>query len=117
MDDDKVIESLFGGGMIKASATPDSTVEVNLISPSAEEVVDAASDLFLKWKDFRNLNVEGPCAIHDDKWWKALQWLALADSKLKDMFVGRDRSPRSIRIYHRYRLTIVAGQRKLRPDA
>src|SRR5271155_1003467 len=112
-DDEKLLETMFGGGLIKATATPDDTDEVNLVSPSPEEVLDAASDLFLKWKDFRNLNVEGPCAIHDDKWWKALQWLALADSKLKDMFVGSDRSPRSIRIYHRYRLSIVASQRKL----
>jgi len=117
VDDDKVLETLFGGGLIKGTSTPDGTVDINLVSPSPEEVLDAASDLFLKWKDFRNLNVEGPCAIHDDKWWKALQWLALADSKLKNLFVGGDRSPRSIAIYHRYRLTIVAGQRKLQPDA
>ena len=116
-DDEKVIESLFGGGLIKATSTPDGTVEVNLISPSPEEVENAASDLFLSWKDFRNLNVEGPCAIHDGKWWKALQWLALADSRLKDLFCGRDRSPRSIAMYHRYRLTIVAGKKKLRADA
>ena len=116
-DDEKVIESLFGGGLIKATSTPDGTVEVNLISPSPEEVENAASDLFLSWKDFRNLNVEGPCAIHDGKWWKALQWLALADSRLNDLFCGRDRSPRSIEMYHRYRLTIVAGKKKLRADA
>jgi len=117
VDDDKVLETLFGGGLIKATSTPDGTVDTNLVSPSPEEVLDAASDLFLKWKDFRNLNVEGPCAIHDDKWWKALQWLALADSKLKNLFVGRDRSPRSIAMYHRYRLTIVAQKKKLRADA
>jgi hypothetical protein len=116
-DDDKLLETLFGGGLIKAATTPDGTVDVNLISPSAEEVMNAASDLYLAWKDFRNLNVEGPCAIHDGKWWKALQWLALADSKMKDLFVGRDRSPRSIAMYHRYRLTIVASKKKLRADA
>jgi hypothetical protein len=35
--------------------------------------------------------------------WKALQWLALADSRLKDLFCGRDSSPRSIAMYHKYR--------------
>jgi hypothetical protein len=43
-DDERLLESLFGGGLIKATATPDGTVDVNLISPSAEEVVSAASD-------------------------------------------------------------------------
>jgi hypothetical protein len=116
-DDEKLLETMFGGGLIKATVAPDGAVEVNPVSPSPEEVENAASDLFLSWKDFRNLNVEGPCAIHDDKWWKALQWLALADSRLKDLFCGGDHSPRSIAMYHRYRLTSVAEKKKLRADA
>jgi hypothetical protein len=115
-DDEKLIGSMFDG-VIETHIAPDGTVEVNLVSPSPEEVENAASELFLSWKDFRNLNAEGPCAIHDYKWWKALQWLALSDSRLKDLFCGRDRSPRSIAMYHRYRLTSVAEKKKLRADA
>src|SRR5271155_2854242 len=116
-DDEKLLETMFGGGLIKATATPDDTDEVNLVSPSPEEVLDAASDLFLKWKDFRNLNVEGPCAIHDDKWWKALQWLPRTAPPPQGMFWAGGGRPRSIAMYHRYRLTLIAGKKKLRADA
>jgi hypothetical protein len=38
-----------------------------------------------------------------------LQWLALADAKLKDLFCGRDRSPESIKRYHAYRPQLIEG--------
>jgi len=113
---DGSMDSMFDE-IVETKIAPDGAVEVNLVSPSAEEVLNAASDLFQSWKDFRNLNTEGPLAAHDDQWWKRLEYLALADSRLKDLFCGRDRSRRSIRLYHEYRLTLIAAKQKLRADA
>jgi hypothetical protein len=48
--------------------------------------------------------------------WRRLNWLSLADEKLKDCFCGRDRSPESISLYHKYRMQLLGGQ-KLRHDA
>lgn len=49
-------------------------------------------------------------------WWRALEYLALADSRLKECFCGRDRSPASVRLYHRFRLKMIDG-RRYRTDA
>jgi len=45
-----------------------------------------------------------------------LEYLALADSRLKEAFCGRDRSPLSISQYHKWRLKMING-RRYRADA
>jgi len=105
--------------LVSTTIKPDGTVEVNLVSPSAEEVENAVADFIRSERDFRELN--RPSAATDPnrigiEWWKALEWLALADSRLKNIFCDRDRSPRSIAAYHKYRLKMIAGKR-YRTDA
>jgi hypothetical protein len=51
------------------------------------------------------------------EWWRAAENLMLANNRLKDLFCGRDRSPRSIRLCHEYKLTLISDKKRLRADA
>lgn len=116
-DDDKLIESMFDE-VIETSIKPDGDVEVKLVSPSAEEMEAAIADFTRSAKDFFNFR---PDAAHDPErpgilWWRALEYLALADSRMKEAFICGDRSPASIKQYHKFRLKMIAG-RRYRTDA
>jgi hypothetical protein len=118
-DDDKQIKSMFDG-VIETTAKPNGEVEVKLVSPSAEEVEGAVADFVRSCRDFRRFDLRPDAATDMEQpgvlWWRALEYLALADSRLKDIFCGRDRSPASIKQYHKYRLSLISGKR-LRADA
>jgi len=50
------------------------------------------------------------------EWWRRLDALGLADGSLKERFLGRDRSPASVRQYAKFRRKMVLGER-YRTDA
>jgi hypothetical protein len=79
---------------------------------AAEEMERSIADFVKAWKDFDGLRADtttenGRAGI---RWWDSFQWLALADYHLKELFIQGDRSPRSIELYHKYRLRIIAGR-------
>lgn len=106
-DDDKLIKSMFDE-VIETSVKPDGEVEVKLVSPSAEEMEEAVADFVRSWREYRLLD---PMRYGDIGWWKALQYLAISDDRLKEYFCGRDRSPSSIKRYHVWRLHLADGRR------
>ena len=118
-DDDRLIESMFDE-VVETHVGKDGSVEAKLVSPSAEEMEEAVADFVKSAREFRDLNSRPDAATAPERpgilWWRALEWLALADSRLKDVFCGRDRSPRSIRQFHKFRLKMIAG-RRYRTDA
>ena len=89
------------------------TVETEVLSPDPKKVENAVADFVQSYRQFRETNSR-PDAATDAHlgmaWWKRLEYLALADSRLKDIFCGPDRSPRSIAQYHRYRLKLIDGK-------
>jgi hypothetical protein len=99
--------------VIETSVKPDGEVEVKLVSPSAEEMEHAVADFVRSWREFRILD---PLRYGDTGWWQSLQYLALADERLKEIFCGTDRSPASVKQYHRWRLHLADG-RRYRTDA
>jgi hypothetical protein len=101
--------------IVETKIASDGSVEVNVVSPSPEDVEYAASDLFLSWKKFRDIN--SPGAHLGIEWWRAAECLMLANNRLKDLFCGRDRSPRSIRLFHEYKLTLITDRKRLKADA
>jgi hypothetical protein len=108
-------ETLFGE-IVRTEVKPDGTVEVSL-KPDAEREMEASvADIVKAWQDFKEANGEYPIAVWGCAWWKALGYLALAEDHLKEAFLGRDRSPASVKQYHRWRLKMLDGQR-YRADA
>src|ERR1700752_4975873 len=99
--------------IVQTEIKADGTVEVNPVSDSAEEMKAAVTDFVQSARKFRELNshaaTHAPYASIGIPWWKALEYLALADSRLKEAFCGRDRSPDSIRLYHEYRVRLLVG--------
>ena len=81
----------------------------------SEEAENAVAEFVVYSKRLRDLEAAGVNKT-DNRWWVAVQWLAIADAKLKDLFCDRDRSPRSIAQYHKYRLKLIDGKR-YRTDA
>jgi hypothetical protein len=112
----KTEDSLFDE-IVETRIAPDGTLEASLRDPSAEGEMEAAvADMTRSWREFRDLNVKGPCVVHDYAWWKALVYLSLAEDRLKEAFCGRDRSPASMRAFHKFRLKMCMGKR-YRADA
>lgn len=84
-----------------------------------KEMEDALADLVRSFKDFTAIMERGVEPIDPVKsvgWWRALEWLALAESRLKEAFVCGDRSPASIRQYAKFRSKMLEGKR-YRTDA
>lgn len=97
----------------------DGKVEVNLVSPSAEEMEDACAAFVKAERRFRKLDADPACVTDRDlnvRWWNALEALYQCDIALWKLFCGPDRSPRSNRHYAEFRARLVAGKR-LRADA
>lgn len=91
---------------------PDGKVTVTNVP--AEEVENAVADFVWSVREFGDLNSRGDIATDlnaGTRWWRALEYLALADSRLRKCFCGRDRSPASVRLYHRFRLKMIDGRR------
>jgi hypothetical protein len=68
------------------------------------------ADMVKAWQDFKNASADYPKGAWSYNWWKALVYLALSEDHLKEAFLGRDRSPASIRQYHRWRLSLCDGR-------
>ena len=98
--------------IITTTVKPDgkTEVEVELPPPTPEEVERAVAEFVQSAKNFTRAN-GGSARFATNEWWQELQWLALADAELKTIFCGRDRSPRSIQQYHKYRLKMIEGKR------
>lgn len=85
----------------------------------AEEAEAAVADLIRSWRRFKEMDASVAATSGAQlgiEWWRAVEYLALADSRLRDVFCGPDRSPRSVAQYHRYRLKLIDGKR-YRTDA
>ena len=73
----------------------------------AKEMEEALAEFLLHSKAF--VLVNDPF-VHMDvgrpgiQWWRALEWLALSESRLKQAFCGNDRRPQTMRHYHRWKL-------------
>jgi hypothetical protein len=106
--------------IIETTVKPDGKVEVELINPSPEEVENAVRDFVNSEREFRLLHSRPDGATDSGRpgilWWRAFELLAFADSRLKDIFCGRDRSLASIAQFHKYKLSLISGKR-LRADA
>jgi hypothetical protein len=97
--------------IVRTEIKPDGTVEASLVENSAQEMEAAAADMAKAWKDFKDANGDQyPIAVWTYNWWKALVYLALAEDHLKEQFLGRDRTPASIKQYHRWRLSLCDGR-------
>ena len=106
----KTEDSLFDE-IVETRITPDGRVEASLKPDAEQEMEDALADMLRSWKDFKDANRDYPIAVWGNQWWKCLCYLALAEDRLKEAFLGRDRSPASIRQYHRWRLKMINGRR------
>jgi len=85
-------------------------VEVELPPPTPEQVERAVAEFVRSARNFARVN-GGSARFSTNEWWQELQWLACADADLKTIFCGRDRSPRSIQQYHKFRLKMIEGKR------
>ena len=111
----KTEDSLFDE-IIETRIAPEGTLEASLKPDAEQEMEDAVADMVRSWKDFKDANGDYPIAVWGYKWWKCLCYLALAEDRLKQAFLGRDRSPASVKQYHRWRLKMING-RRYRTDA
>ena len=103
-------ETLFDE-IVRTEIKPDGTVEASLVEDAAQEMAASAADMVKAWKDFKDANGDQyPIAVWTYNWWKALVYLALAEDHLKEQFLGRDRTPASIKQYHRWRLSVCDGR-------
>jgi hypothetical protein len=111
----KTEDSLFDE-IVRTEVKSDGTVEASLKPDAEQEMEDSVADLLRCWKDFKDANGDYPIAVWGYNWWKCLCYLALAEDRLKEAFCGRDRSPASIKQYHKWRLKMIDG-RRYRTDA
>ena len=105
----KTEDSLFEE-IVETRIAPEGTLEVNLKPNIDQEMEASVADMVRAWKDFKVANGDYPIAVWGYTWWKALVHLALAEDHLKEQFLGRDRSPASIKQYHRWRLSLCDGR-------
>jgi hypothetical protein len=112
---DETVDSMFDE-IVETRIAPDGTLDASLKSDAEQEMEDAVADIVRSWKDFKDANGDYPIAVWGYQWWKCLCHLALAEDRLKEAFLGRDRSPASVKQYHRWRLKMVDG-RRYRADA
>lgn len=100
----------------------DGTVETKRLVTDAETVAQmeaeqemerAIADLVTSAREFFEMRSE--CASDYERpgivWWRRLEALALADRRAMEAFCDRDRSPRSIRAYHKFKLKMISGRR------
>jgi len=122
--DDKLIDSMVDE-VIETSINPDGKVERRWITDAEtladmereKEMADAVAEFVQRSREFLNtLDAQTDPERRGILWWRACEWMMLADRRMKEAFCGRDRSPRSIAQYHRFRLKMMLGQR-YRTDA
>ena len=101
-------ETLFDE-IVRTEIKPDGTLEPSVKSDfaAAQEIENSMAEMQSAWADFKKANGDQyPIAVWTYEWWRALMWLSCAENRLKEAFLGRDRSPASIRQYHRWRLSV-----------
>jgi hypothetical protein len=108
-------ETLFDE-IVRTEIKPDGTVEASLVDDAAQEMKAAAQDMVRCWEDFKAASPEYPKGAWSCQWWRALVLLALAEHRLKEGFLGRDRSPKSVAQYHKWRLSLC-DKRPFRSNA
>ena len=97
--------------IVRTEIKPDGTVEASLVENSAQEMEISVAEMQSAWADFKKANGDQyPTAVWTYDWWKALMWLSCAENRLKEAFLGRDRTPASIKQYHRWRLSLCDGR-------
>jgi hypothetical protein len=96
--------------IVRTEVKPDGRVEASLVEDPVQEMEASVADMVKAWQDFKVTNVDYPIAVWGYEWWQALVHLALAEDHLKEQFLGRDRSPASVRQYHRWRLSLCDGR-------
>ena len=92
--------------------------EETLRQMDAEEMANAIADLTRSFSDFNAIMSRGVDPVDPVKslgWWRATEYLMLANNRLTDIFCGRDRSPASVKAYARFRSKML--ERRYRPDA
>ena len=105
-------ETLFDE-IITTRLAPNGTLEPSVKSDfsAAQEMEISVAEMQSAWADFKKANGDQyPIAVWTYNWWKALMWLSCAENRLKEAFCGRDRSPASIKQYHRWRLSVCDGR-------
>lgn len=118
---DESIEKLFEEPETvngKRRVTDEETI-AQMDAEAQAEMENAVADLVRSYKDFwtfldRNVNPTDP--LRSMGWWRALEYLALAESRLKEAFICGDRSPASIQQYAKFRSKMLEGKR-YRTDA
>ncbi len=99
--------------LIKAEGTPEQRKWLAEDALQAEEAEAAVADLVRSWRRFKEMDASVAATSGAQlgiEWWRAVECLALADSRLKEVFCGPDRSPRSIRRCHEYKLKLIDGK-------
>ncbi len=112
---DETVDSMFDE-IVETRFAPNGTLEATLKPDAEHEMENAVADMVRSWREFKDANGDYPIAVWGYTWWKALMYLSFAEDRLKEAFCGRDRSPASIRQYHRWRLKMIDG-RRYRTDA
>lgn len=111
-------ESLFDE-LIETRLKPDG--EVTTVEGDTKEMSDSIDELTQAWKRFRDFDTRHPGAALDPEhalhWWRLCEFLMLANNRTKDAFLGRDRSPRSVRQHDAFRRQLLRGEGKLKADA
>ena len=105
-------ETLFDE-IVTTRIAPNGTLEPSVKTDfaAAQEMEISVAEMQSAWADFKKANGDQyPIAVWTYNWWKALVYLALAEDHLKEQFLGRDRSPKSIAQYHRWRLSLCDGR-------
>jgi hypothetical protein len=124
MSDDELMRSMFDE--IEEVTVKDGKVverklwmnEQTVVQTDAQEMKNAVADCVRSWREFSWLDqhLATDYGRQGIEWWRALESLALSDSRLKQAFCGHDRSPASIRQFHKWRLKLIECKR-YRTDA
>lgn len=108
---DETVESMFDE-IIETTIKSDGEVEVKLIEGSAEEMTNAIEELKAAWRNFKKIDALPNAAlhsVHQIEWWRAVDWLGIADGRCREAFLGRQRDPESVKLYAKLRRLWVEG--------
>ena len=86
---------------------------------AAKEMESAIAEIVRSFREFNDVMSRGVDPVDPVKsvgWWRATEYLMLANNGLKEAFICGDRSPASIQQYNKFRSKMLEGKR-YRPDA
>lgn len=95
-------------------------VTEEMVEGDAKEMEDAIADLvrsFREFSAFTERGVDPTEPLRSIGWWRALGYLALAESRAKDCFLGRHRDPASVRQWAKFRSKMIGCKGRYRADA